>query len=412
MKTSTHLRLRDVCLTCIMTFMAFQAVGADAYKTLPPELDGTMMPINLEECDTLPVWDNTLTPVGGVYVSRHGARFLSSSHKVDELLKDLEEARAAGTLTAAGDDFISLLDSVRRHTAARWGALSDVGKQEQHELARQFHNLMPALADTAHINARSTYVPRVVMTMYEFCHTLDWLSNRVDISTAEGHRFDSLLRFFRTDSVYASYISDGGWRKIFDDFERRVAPEAPAKALIGEASPGHLRKVTLRMYDVLQGMRAVGLPAPTTRWMSEDDYRRCWEVDNLDHYLLRSSNEVSDIAAKSAGVLLEAIISSLDAQAAGCPTMDFFFGHAETVMPLFALMKLPGCFFPELKAEDVAGKWKDWQVSPLGANMLIVLLKSGDGKFYASVRLNGRFVCPLPGQGKVVAWPELRAFYK
>ena len=54
---------------------------AQPFRELPPELDGTMMPIDLSRCDTVPVWGDTLKPCGAVYVSRHGARFLSSENR-------------------------------------------------------------------------------------------------------------------------------------------------------------------------------------------------------------------------------------------------------------------------------------------------------------------------------------------
>lgn len=385
---------------------------AQPFRELPPELDGTMMPIDLSRCDTVPVWGDTLKPCGAVYVSRHGARFLSSENKVRKLEKTLSEARASGTLTPKGERMMSLLDSVRRHTDGQWGALSDIGKQEQRILARQMHALAPMLMDTARIYARATYVPRVVMTMYEYCHTIAWLSSRVEVSTAEGHRFDSLLRFFKTDRGYAEYISDGAWKSVYQDFASHNVPTAPAVSLVG-TGPGDekLREITMDMYGVLQGMRAVGLPAPTDYWMSEADYRRCWETANLDHYLLRSANAVSDLAPRSARVLLRAMLSSLGSQAAAGGEMDFFFGHAETVMPLFALMRLPGCFCPELPMREVAERWKDYEVSPLGADLAIFLLRSESGRLYVAMRLNGKFI-PMPGSiRKVTDWLEFKTFY-
>ena len=364
---------------------------AQPFRELPPELDGTMMPIDLSRCDTVPVWGDTLKPCGAVYVSRHGARFLSSENKVRKLEKTLSEARASGTLTEKGERLMSLLDSVRRHTDGQWGALSDIGKQEQRVLARQMHALAPMLMDTARIYARATYVPRVVMTMYEYCHTLAWLSSRVE---------------------YAEYISDGAWKSVYQDFASHNVPTAPAVSLVG-TDPGDdkLREITMDMYGVLQGMRAVGLPAPTDYWMSEADYRRCWETANLDHYLLRSANAVSDLAPRSAKVLLRAMLSSLGSHAAAGGEMDFFFGHAETVMPLFALMRLPGCFCPELPMREVAERWKDYEVSPLGADLAIFLLRSESGRLYVAMRLNGKFI-PMPGSiRKVTDWLEFKTFY-
>ena len=45
------------------------------------------------------------------------------------------------------------------------------------------------------------------------------------------------------------------------------------------------------------------------------------------------------------------------------------------------------------------------------ANLAMILLKSPSGGIYASVRLNGCNVCPLPGKGAVVKWEELKQYW-
>ena len=80
-------------------------------------------------------------------------------------------------------------------------------------------------------------------------------------------------------------------------------------------------------------------------------------------------------------------------------------------MPLFALMRLPGCFCPELPMREVAERWKDYEVSPLGADLAIFLLRSESGRLYVAMRLNGKFI-PMPGSiRKVTDWLEFKTFY-
>lgn len=69
-----------------------------------------------------------------------------------------------------------------------------------------------------------------------------------------------------------------------------------------------------------------------------------------------------------------------------------WFGHAETVIPLFALMRLPGCYVPEGDADDISKHWKDWEVSPLAANLLMILLEDKYDKHYIALRLNGKWI--------------------
>ena len=90
-------------------------------------------------------------------------------------------------------------------------------------------------------------------------------------------------------------------------------PTAPAASLIkGVADSHRLQKLTMDAYGVLQSLRASEIRADASQWFSEADYRSCWEVDNLKHYYQRSASSFSNLPAKCARPLLEAIINETD----------------------------------------------------------------------------------------------------
>lgn len=382
----------------VFMFAAFAtAEHSDAkYRELPPELDGTMMPYEFTAEADKAVWPDSLRPVKVVYAARHGARYLSSEKKVDAVEETLLQAMRDGKLTSEGKAFLELTRKVREKSNGRWGELSDVGKEEERRLGLELASLCPALLKDTRVNAVATYVPRVVMTMYEFCHALALSSGDVEVYAAEGKQFSPLLRFFDTDTRYHDYIKHGGWKQIYEDFVNKTVPIAPAVRLVGKESgfsDNGLRKLSLDMYEVLQGLRASTDMVPTTRWMTEEEYRACWAAENLDHYLLRVDNTYSSLAPSCAVPLLSSMMADiLDPSA---DPVNLYFGHAETVMPLFSLMNLPGCDTPALTPEEVSVSWNDSRISPLGANVMIVVLQSPSGHLYASLRLNGRFVPPV-----------------
>lgn len=135
-------------------------------------------------------------------------------------------------------------------------------------------------------------------------------------------------------------------------------------------------------------------------------------MSNLRHYYQRSVSEVSSLPAKAAGPLLRDIISKTDSAVAGKTNLaaSLRFGHAETVIPLFALMRLPGCYVPDASAGEVAARWCDRDVSPLGANLMMVVLKARSGEDYAALRLNGKWISI--GNKKLMPWPELRSLWE
>ena len=73
-------------------------------------------------------------------------------------------------------------------------------------------------------------------------------------------------------------------------------------------------------------------------------------------------------------------------------------------------MRLPDCYAPLCNPDDVAKRWKDWQVAPLGANLMVVCLEDSAGRSFVAMRLNGKWI-ETDGQ-KVIGWPELRGIWE
>ena len=385
-------------ITLLLAILAVAACPARTYRTLPPDLDGSMSAYTFSTADTIPVWPDSLRPVKVAYAARHGARYLSSPHKTDAVKKTLEAARKLHGLSPDGEAMLSLLDSVERLSEGEWGALSAVGADEERRLGRQLATLCPELIAKGRVSAVSSYVPRVVMTMYEFCRALADASSDCRVATSEGKQYNPVVRFFSADSDYREYIEEGPWRKTYEDFVEATVPVEPALRLVGRHSAldsTRLRALTLDIYGVLQGLRAFSTLTPTTRWMSEEQYAACRDAVNLRQYLTRTANPVSSVAPRSAAPLLESMLAALLNPEGS--EVSLWFGHAETMWPLLTLMGLPGCDLPDLAPSDVASAWRGWAISPLGANVMVITLETPSGARYASVRLNGRFVAPLPG---------------
>lgn len=406
--TITISRLKSLAtrLTIAISLILLFPFRSEAFD---PRLDGTMMPYDFSISDTVRPWGDDLKPVFINYIARHGARFLSSEKKVESIRKYLLDADREGRLTAKGRGFLRLTDTVIAKTAGRWGALNATGIYEENRLGDEMATLCPELLGKGNVKAISSYVPRVVMTMYEVCHALARHSSYLDIEASEGRKFSPLLRYFTTDSAYVAYLDHGDWVKVYDAFVAENVPTAPAALMItGETDTSRLRKLTMDAYGILQSLRASEIAGNPEEWFTEKEYAACWKADNLKHYLQRSANRFTDTGMEAAKPLLENIVATADSAFAGEETdvAMLRFGHAETVIPLFALMRLEGCYSPHASADGLAQRWKDWEVSPLGANLLMVCLKDDTGHDFVALRLNG--VWQTFGGKKIVAWKDLR----
>ncbi|MDE6632605.1 MAG: hypothetical protein K2K23_06365, partial [Muribaculaceae bacterium] len=398
--------------------------------TLPANLAGSMMPYDFSYTDSKPIWPDSLTPVYVARVARHGARYISSPKKLEKLQEAISKATAVGTLTKEGRRFSALLESVEDATGSQWGRLSEVGCKEEVGLAKDLYTLLPGLMKKARVNAISTYVPRVVMTMCQFNHELTALSSDINITASEGRQYSYLLRCFTADSLYSSYRDNGDWKKVSEKLMDSIVSPEPARKILGALSgfDNHkFRKLTLEMYDVLQSLTAFGMPAPTDEFMSAADYKACWEVDNLEHYLRNTDTPLSSLAGKASSPLLARIIADADAslnarlvdmtikgadmnqaEAPGRYDANFYFGHAETLMPLLSLMRVPGCYDDSGDFPTLSSRWKDYEIVPLGANLDIIFLQSPSQRTYVALRHNGRFVSPMSGT-LIVPWTDYKA---
>ncbi len=411
--------------------LSVAAIASRPYNNLPSHLAGSMMPYDFSYTESTPIWPDSLKPVYVARVARHGARYISSPKKLEKLQEVISKASAAGTLTKEGRKFSALLKAVVSNTADQWGRLSEVGCQEEVSLAKDLYSLLPGLLKKGRVNAISTYVPRVVMTMYQFNHELTALSGDINITASEGKQYSYLLRCFTADSLYAAYREGGTWSKVSEKLMDSIVSPLPARKILGNL-PGYdnhkLKKLTLEMYDVLQSLTAFGMDAPTDEFMSAADYRACWEVDNLEHYLRNTDTPLSSLAGKASSPLLARIIADADAslgtrlidqtmkradmKMADAPVRydaNFYFGHAETLMPLLSLMRVEGCYDDSADFATLSSRWKDYEIVPLGANIDIVLLESPTGRTYTTIRHNGRFVAPMSGS-MIVPWADYKAY--
>lgn len=389
--------------------------AAKAYEPLPAEYDGSMMPYDFAKADTAFAIPDSLEVVHISYVARHGARFLSSESKISGMEKKL----AGANLSADGHAFVALMRQIDSLTAGRWGQLSPLGISEEQRLGKEMARQAPDLLTQGRAVSQTTFVPRVIMSAYEFNHALEAEHQKLNLFVQSGHLDDDILYFFDYYPDYKEYRDSGAWVGVYDEFvAEHVSPE-PARRLFPpghKASDAHLRSLTMDMYAILQGCRAADFAPPTTQWMTADEYRGCWLASNLKHYLRNTPNPLNPACLPAVKPLVYSIITGIDLSEMFDEPDDIvfrgYFGHAETLLPLFAALRLPGCWSED--CEDLDIHWRVQDITPLAANMAIIIVRPKDrpkDARYAIIRLNGRPIEPIPGHGLIVPWPLLKAHW-
>ncbi len=345
-------RVHYIYFLLAVVLYSWSSLSAAGRRPLPAAFDGSMMPYDFAATDSMPVVPDSLRPVYIGYVARHGARYMTSPDKLRNLSKMLYDTALKSRLTPEGERFHLLIKKMEETGVGKWGMLSDVGVDEERRLGADMARIFPDLFRKGEVNAVSSYVPRVVMTMYQFLFSLESKKTGINMSTLSGKELNPLLRCFHTDSIYDAYRAHGDWEPVYEEYFRQFVSPEPARRLLGaihENDREKLRKITMQIYDVLSSCRAAGIEPPTDEFMTEAEYRGCWLADNLEHYLRNSVSPLSTSCAKATAPLIRRIISDADT-ALTAPEgkgriFNGYFGHAETLLPLLSTMGVEGCFY-------------------------------------------------------------------
>lgn len=345
------------------------------------------------------------------HVGRHGARFLSKASYTRDMLKFLDDA---GPLTAAGVRLRALCHRLDSVTAGRYGALDSIGMVEQTGIGdRMSRRGAEALRQLDSVTAIASYVPRCVMSMDMCSHAVIWNHPKTEMGQGSGPRYNTLVRFFDTDSAYLAYDRSNEWKRIWEAYDAKVSPVDAVRRLIpncNAVSDKKLRKMARVMYKIVAGANAVFGSVDWQAFYTPDEYRRAWQSENLRHYLTYSANGLSLTPSRMSRHLVADIAASLEhASRPGYdgPAMTLRFGHAETLMPLLSQLAVPGCRYVTTDWDRVADHWRDYEVVPMAANLQLLLLRSkGTDRMYVQTLHNEQPAMPLMTFIRAMEWLE------
>ena len=392
------------------------AASPMATKFTYSECEGSLMPYpsSIDKAQ----YPDSLTPVMINHVGRHGARFPASAANCSALIKALNRADSAATITKLGLELLSLANDVANECKGQWGALNSLGEQEQCAIAARMIKAYPQVFNEKSIRAISSYSPRAMMSMYAFLHQLDRLNNRIEVTTTSGRKNDKLMRPFDIDPDYLDFRKEEPYKAAYEAYISETCNTAAIERALGKdfpySSDEEKQKLALTEYYVIAGLSAMGMDCDASKYFTLEEYNALWSCFNLRQYLQRTATTISAVPADVATDLLLDIIQTTDDFIDGksAVTAQLRFGHAETLMPLLSLMRLPGCYYMTNYFDTVAQHWQDFHVVPMAANLQIVLFKSAKGRYYVRCMLNEKPIAIIPNSDKtIVSWQEARDFW-
>ena len=397
-------------LTCLGVF----AADPTATKYSWNECQGSSRPYPAPK--QVAEYPDTLTPIMINHVGRHGARFPASSKYSETLLGALRNAQSNGTLTPAGKDLMRLTEAMVVRVLGRWGALDSLGMAEQRGIAARMAQRWPMLLGRHTVEALSSYSPRCIMSMYEFCHQLSRMDNKIEVYTSSGRQNSQLMRFFDLSHDYKELRDNGTLAEPIDIYTAANITMKPLRRVLGNGYKfgADSAEIAMAEYAVLAGLEAMSMKVDVSKYFTPEEYNALWGISNFRHYIQRTATTVSSVPADIASPLLLDIINTADkfiADSTSVAPIQLRFGHAETLMPLLSLMRLKGCYYLTNYFDTVGLHWRDFDVVPMAANLQLIFFRNRAGKVYVRADLNEQPVPLIPNDPAIyVPWAKARAY--
>ncbi|MDE7407796.1 MAG: histidine phosphatase family protein [Muribaculaceae bacterium] len=399
-----------------MLIALFTAVSISAQSELftAEQCEGSRMPYPVPK--TIMAYPDSLTPVLINHVGRHGARYPTSEAKIKNIIAWLEKAEALGPMSESGKALLALSRNVISVADGRWGELDALGEFEQAGIAARMYDAYPMLFQANTVQAEASYVPRCVMSMYAFCHSLTQKNDQLHIIASSGPEYSPLLRPFETIEAFRLYYDEKPYNKILKPFAAAEEPIEVARKAVGP----HIRmnnreaiKLIGDIYYLVSSCKAMGLKVNAADYFTLQEYNKMWQVENLRQYLARTSTKEYSLPSEIAVALLSNLVATTQNYIDGTDSVHVHlrFGHAETMLPLVSLLQLPGCYYITDDYNTVASHWQSFNIVPMASNLQMILFKSSSGNYYLRVDLNERPVKFIHGYDDIyVPWAQAKEY--
>ena len=271
-----------------------------------------------------------------------------------------------------------------RH-GSRWHASESVYENPRAKLrkAAEAGKLTP-LGEEAlrRIRARSTLVPRCMLSMAAANERLKELNPAIDITREASKRYlDYMFRMTEANKIKKEIK-----QRIAELREREIDPSRFVRALVTDPSLVGNRKEQLRfmndLYCVASVMQDVDyLDCSFYDLFTPDELYAFYAVRNYQMYLEEGpSAEFGHRALSDAVPLLRNFVAEADeAIATGALSASLRYGHDVNVIPLVGLMGIEGCDTRESDYRKVDQAWSCWRVTPMATNIQLVFFRRPDG---------------------------------
>ena len=303
--------------------------------------------------------------------------------------------------------------------------------QEQHRqiASRMYNNYKSVFKKAEYIDAKTTIVPRCMMSMTAFCNELMRLNNKLDIHYECGKPFQKWLNPYYKDNDprLAAYIdlfrhnTNCEWIQQWRRYRHENVDIS--RLLHSMFKPDYVKSMPMPHDFVFHLFKtATSLPGTPTEesildiFTNEELYEQ-WRLINIIFYHEKGPSGIKDRFLNGVSTpLLEKIIEDAEQKvAAGVEAVTLRFGHDGNIMGLLNTMRVPGWCEEVNSYEDIEKVWQDYNI-PMGCNLQWIFYRNKKGDVLVKMLLNEEEIAfPAAINGDMAPyyrWEDVRTYYR
>ena len=331
------------------------------------------------------------------HYGRHGSRFHQPADHYHALYNTLAKADSAGKLTDLGKSLLERAKYLDEYAAPRAGDLTQLGVAQHQGIAkRMVKNFPEVFKNDAYVEAYASV--RCVVSMAAFLEELHAQKPKVEIHQESG----KYLMSFISPLDFGKIIGESNtpaWQKENEKLYSHVNPTRMMRTIFNDSNyiqknvdAGDLFSKIYEIGNSLQGSPEIEFSFEDL-WTEEDLAAR-WHAQNAWWYSVLGNNpfakkqgldnarpllkNVLDVADKV--IAADTTKADKTARAAKKTTATLRFGHDTVIFPFAVLLQLENgtqnTGIETADMENLHKVWRDYEISPMAANVQLVFYKS------------------------------------
>lgn len=356
--------------------------------------------------------------------ARHGSRWLIGEDEYSGPYETLLKADSLGKLTQLGKQTLEKLRRLNNASYLRLGELTLLGAQQHRGIAqRMFRNFPEIFSDDAKIDARSTTVFRVALSMENELQELCKLNPNIqilhDASEADMYYLNRPQRYLDSTKFRPEV------QKVYDKFceWHETAPTVMPRLFNDDEywrTQIDASKLNNQLFKVAGNLQSTELRHQFTLYdiFTEDELYENWLKTNAWWYIAFGPSPLNEGKQPfTQHALLRNFIETADTcLVKDRPTNTLRFGHEVDLLPFVCLLEIDnfGQQIYDLNKLDLEG-WQSHRIFPMACNVQMIFYrnKKNHKDILVKVLLNeNEAFLPLPqDHAPYYSWVHFRSYY-